>query len=988
MERADFAGTDSLLNPFTSRLALLLNICPSFFNVVHMTLNIRHTVLLLLLSLFSSSLCAQLVGFETAVPPAFTTSAPGSTLSLSAAYAKEGSRSLEWNFEPGDTLHVATAPFALDAAAEKRLGITLWIFNETPQPDSIRFEFLTPEGTVTYHFAYRLSAAGWRACWIAFEHMRGDGQLAAIAGYRLVAPSRAGRIFLDRLTFPMKQMNARTTPDAQLPYNNSLTFRDLWHWCRVWQWEQYAYNLPLAASLTVSQQHQLRIIEQRVSDAVCSSSAPPAQVAAAYRVFEAAHIRRSGTGFTGAPLVAPDELDRQAGELSWNDLETMLYGFALDAVCNHSGRSRSNYFLVFDYALDQGFAFGSGMGTNHHYGYQVRRIYTSAWLMRHAIAARPNSSALRSALCFWAALQETRLPYQYGRDELLDSWHTLLLPKTIAALLLPDERERERALRALSRWLSTSLTCTPGTIGGIKVDGTTFHHGGFYPAYTTGVLATVGQFIAFTRGTDYEVSAAGRQTLKSAFVAMRTYCNLYEWGTGISGRHPFGGSMKADDVAAFASLALAGDLSGKGDAFDAELAADYLRLLAGASTPQARYFMQQGITPAAAPQGFFVYNYGSAGIFRRADWMVTLKGYNTDVWGAEIYAKDNRYGRYQSYGSVQIMGKGNPVSRAGSGFREQGWDWNRLPGTTTVHLPFHLLDSPLRGTTMAKSRETFSGCSSLAGTNGLFAMKLMERDLKNFTSDFVARKSVFCMGNRMICLGSGITNSNTVYPTETTLFQVSSAGNAPSSADAYWITDGYDNYYHVSDGTVRTQIALQQSPHEKTRALTQGVFSSAWIDHGKAPRSGTYEYLVLIQPDAAALAKTTMDYRVLRRDNVAHIVFDQPTGITAYAVFEALCPEADELFRSLPAQTLVMRQTLTTGRLLLSVCDPNLNIDEKEFTTNHPSRVIEKTLVLQGHWELSAPLASVRVSHRAGETVLLVSCQHGQPVACLLHQPS
>lgn len=85
--------------------------------------------------------------------------------------------------------------------------------------------------------------------------------------------------------------------------------------------------------------------------------------------------------------------------------------------------------------------------------------------------------------------------------------------------------------------------------------------------------------------------------------------------------------------------------------------------------------------------GFFVYNYGSAGIFRRADWMVTLKGYTTDVWGAEIYAKDNRYGRYQSYGSVQIMGKGNPVSRAGSGFVREGWDWNRLP----VRLPFIFL---------------------------------------------------------------------------------------------------------------------------------------------------------------------------------------------------------------------------------------------------------------------------------------------------------
>lgn len=47
----------------------------------------------------------------------------------------------------------------------------------------------------------------------------------------------------------------------------------------------------------------------------------------------------------------------------------------------------------------------------------------------------------------------------------------------------------------------------------------------------------------------------------------------------------------------------------------------------------------------------------------------------------------------------------------------------------------------------------------------------MERELKNFTPDFVARKSVFCFGNRMICLGSGIKNSNNSYSTETTLFQ-------------------------------------------------------------------------------------------------------------------------------------------------------------------------------------------------------------------------
>ena len=55
--------------------------------------------------------------------------------------------------------------------------------------------------------------------------------------------------------------------------------------------------------------------------------------------------------------------------MSWNDIETMLAGFAYDACYNQNEISKKNYFTVFDYAIDQGFAFGSGMGTNHHYGY-------------------------------------------------------------------------------------------------------------------------------------------------------------------------------------------------------------------------------------------------------------------------------------------------------------------------------------------------------------------------------------------------------------------------------------------------------------------------------------------------------------------------------------------------------------------------------------------------------------------------------------------
>ncbi|TGY09672.1 chondroitinase family polysaccharide lyase [Bacteroides muris (ex Afrizal et al. 2022)] len=950
--------------------------------------------LLFILTYLSSSAFAQFVSFEEEIPCNFKSS-DKQELALSSSYYKEGSKSLEWKFSPNSILDIPSeSVFTLEGDN----GITLWIYNEKPQQDSLRFEFYSPNGHVSHHFGFRLYAAGWRACWISFKHMQGDKQDKKIAGYRIIAPNRTGRVFIDRLTFPVKKINDRTTPDLQMPTNNSLTYRDLWHWCRVWQWEQYQYDLPLSESLTTDEKQELATIEARLTAILDTPKAPKKGISKAYSTFKAANIRPSSNGFTGAPVVAPDELNRRKGELSWNNLEDMLSGFAYDAYYNHSAQSAKNYFLVWDYAINQGFAFGSGMGTNHHYGYQVRKIYTTAWLMRDAIWKAPNRDNILSALIFWSALQETRIPFQYGRDELLDSWHTLLMAKTVSALLFVDERERARALAGLSRWLSGSLQYSPGTIGGIKVDGTTFHHGGFYPAYTTGVLAIVGQFIALTSHTRYVPTMEARQVLKSAFISMRNYCNIYEWGIGISGRHPFGGSMKENDVAAFAYLALAGDLSGESNTFDHHLAADYMRLCNN-DTPEAIYFRKEGITPAKAPQGFFVYNYGSAGIFRRNDWMVTLKGYTTDVWGSEIYRKDNRYGRYQSYGSVQIMGY---PSRKASGFDENGWDWNRLPGTTTIHLPFDLLDSPLPGTTMAHSKENFSGSSSLEGKNGMFAMKLMERNLKNFTPDFVARKSVFCFNNRMICLGTGISNSNASFPTETTLFQSTfQKGKSDIYVDGklkdvpfhqelndgkrHCIQDGYNNYYLVNGDNVQIQIARQDSHHEKNRAKTQGTFASAYINHGAAPQNAGYEYMVLIQPSPKELdaARRKAPYQILHKDSIAHVVIDKQTGITAYAAFETYLPQKDELFLSIPAETMVM-QKQSGSNLLLSVCDPNLNISEKAFTTKEPSRPIEKKLILKGQWKCKTLQEDVTVEVGQTETVLTVTCRHGQPIEFIL----
>lgn len=95
-------------------------------------------------------------------------------------------------------------------------------------------------------------------------------------------------------------------------------------------------------------------------------------------------------------------------------------------------------------------------------------------------------------------------------------------------------------MKSLGVWLSGSLGFTPGTIGGIKPDGTTFHHGGFYPAYSTGAFAMIGYFCKATRGTDFTLSEQARRNFKLALMTMASYTDLRDWGLGLAGRHPFG----------------------------------------------------------------------------------------------------------------------------------------------------------------------------------------------------------------------------------------------------------------------------------------------------------------------------------------------------------------------------------------------------------------------------------------------------------------
>ena len=979
---------------------------------------------LMALLLLSSSLYAAInpqYGFESGVPQ-FVKVAGRGQVSPSTEKFKDGKQSLKFSWL-GQSEMVFSNYADIEASMKVQgAGIIVWIYNTSAMNAPLRFTFKDWNNQEICHFDFNMDFTGWRTAWIKYADMPspdghyGDKKLAErntnVAKMTVTAPRTvpSGTIYMDRLTFSKTKLHDQITPDQQIPQNNCNLTRSLWHWCRLWDWENYP-ELQ-AVELTDNVRGELKRVEERLDKWAASNNPSSNYVEStllkrADEAYTKYGIRRLEDGsVTGAPLLSDDEFNNSLGEMRIRFVQEIIYWYALDYLYNGNKSNLDRIFNTFDHAIDQGWAYGSGMGTNHHYGYQIRDLYKAMWILRDEIAKRGKTELYVKTLSYWSGIAEVRKPYQVGRDGILDAWHTLGNARVISAMMQPDEGFRAAYIKALSEWISSSLNYSPGTMGGLKPDGTTFHHGGHYPAYSVGAFAALGDFCGFVQGTSLNLTKEARTNFKYALLTLDNYTNLRDWGLGVCGRHPFNGNIPYADVNAFGRLALCGDLTGDGESgVDPQLGGAYLAL-GGKEKEITAAIKKAGVQPWSPAEGFSVYNYGAFGIHRRGDWMLTLKGYNSDVWASEIYAADNRYGRYLSYGSVQLIGPEKPLSAKSSGYSQEGWDWNHIPGTTTIHLPYDLLDSPLKGTLMEKNSSRFPGVSSLEGQNGCLAFTYTEKDRERFCAGATATKSVFCFDNRIIFIGTGITN-NSAYPTHTTLYQLrldqtneeididddftsafpfSYRQNKSKSAV---ISDTHHNFYFIKDArNLVITKEKQTSPMDtkkweqaKINGMKEGNFATAYLDHGVSPRECGYEYMMLIAPSSKEVSKfkKKLPYTVLRADNGAHIVRDGITGITAYILYKEYSGN-DALLAYADKETIVMEKTDEKGLTVMSVCTPDLGLTEKKYTTDECVKPLQRKVVLSGEFRLDGDYDNVRACVENGRTVLEVSCLGGQPV--------
>ncbi|MFQ1023427.1 chondroitinase family polysaccharide lyase [Avibacterium paragallinarum] len=974
----------------------------------------------------------------------------GSQLSLSSLRSITGKTSLEWNWQAGSSIvfhrdyYVPTDAESFQALGRKATPLfSFFIYNETPIDDYLVVDL--GQGVTAYNsgdagLRVKLNFKGWRAIGVSLNNdmeyremagagtaggtqdgsgTGGDGPAFSLArgigsnidSVRFTAPSaiKKGRFFIDHIML--------SVDDARYQWS------DYHVKTRITEPEvKYQYSpLPKVSS---AQLHQdLNTVEQRFKQFLLTENDPRFKenidFKALQKIFTSFNIQKNADGvITGRHVLTGKQKNRyQVGHMRAEDKKyfdeyidladysTLMYNISLAYNKSHNNKERQQlakmYVLLSEHLIDQGFYKGSGLITTHHWGYSSRWWYLSAFLMKDVLADAGLQSTIYDALLWYAREFKDSFDMVLTPDSSdLDYYNTLARQHFALLFLENNVEERGRLISSFANYISGSLSQTvPGTKDGLRPDGTAWRHNGNYPGYSFPAFPNMAALAYLFSGTAFALKDAAYQNLKKALVSAWIYSNPYT-GIALGGRHPFKTESLYTIVDAYRWLALANN--GK---VDTELASIYLTI-SGKTAKQSAVIFNQEILPAKLPQGFWAFNGGAFGIHRFNDKMVTLKTYNSNVWSSEIYFEENRYGRYQSNGSAQILSHKKPNEQ---GFIENGWDWNRLPGTTAIHLSLDKLNSPIVHTLMLRGETPYNGTSSLLQKYGMMASHLLSPSrLQHFDPSFTAKKTVLAADDHLIMVGTDIRSGNNNQNVETTLFQLSnvSSGNAifngknvtsatpQSFKTGDWLIDGDGNGYLITNAPLgyvvkQKQHSIQGEPDVRyigmERKKTEGVFSSAWLDHSKQGNNAGYEYLVVLDANpskmqalANALKKGEKPYHFQAQSN-AHIVKDKLSGVNGYAFYSSGSID-DDLVSSVNMPAIVMAKQ-EGNQLTLSGVTTKLNIANEK----RPKPLLVK-VSLKGAWKVKQSNPNVKVTTSATNTEVIFSSFFGIPQEVILQK--
>ena len=280
---------------------------------------------------------------------------------------------------------------------------------------------------------------------------------------------------------------------------------------------------------------------------------------------------------------------------------------------------------------------------------------------------------------------------------------------------------------------------------------------------------------------------------------------------------------------------------------------------------------------------------------------------NSDrIWKYEAINLENRNAWYHGDGMIYIYAKGFDYGHRF--FR--GVDPYRIPGVTCTDQV--RVEENIRGGIFNGS--AFAGGVS-CGEYGIAAMELSPSENPYFVPDLYVKKSYFFLGDEIVALGSGITDTSgartyTVIENKNFApddrFTVDGENVGDISADTSFDTvnrlyfSGMGGYVFPEKTEVYARIADAvngaKSPNytnfyqdrNSRNSENENRFLQIWTDHGYNPENAGYCYAYLPDADETEVAAYNFadSVTVIRRDEKVHAVRKASFGIEGYVFFE------------------------------------------------------------------------------------------------------
>ena len=766
-------------------------------------------------------------------------------------------------------------------------------------------------------------------------------------------------------------------------------------------------DLPLIAS-TAEIENEINLIVSRYSDDYLGTSAPSASsLSSAESDYAALGITVNNGVITGnniANLSTLSFLKTFARHLKFNPTDTNIATKANNAVWWASQE-------ICDGNLDVDVR-----------GYDYRNFGRPTILLKDFLTQTVKDlfaytlyKTTENFLHYWVANYDEA--HQIANDAIdTDQMYTKSDILMVYSIWQDSPEERYRYMRGFKRYMDRFFTYSVGTTNGIKPDGTSFHHWAAYNNYMYS-FNTASNNVYLLRDTRFQVESGSYKLFRDAILIHMLQANDF----GIQALSTCG--RKPDSRETTVSLEKISNLSIAGGEILGLSTADpilagYINRVDGIN-PSFNY---NTITPFE--EGFIQINHANAGFLRENNWVAFAKGFSNGLWGTETYISSNRYGRYQSYGALEIIYPGNKLS--GNGYDVNTWNWNYSPGTTVIRLPWDKLHAE-RARIDERQIKNFAGSLTFRkkqndflvetyGDFGMFAMDFQEMEDQGFSTvyssnnhngTFTFKKSYFLFDDIIICLGSGISNNDSSNNTITTLFQrVDNKGISPNvngtsqsslgevSFDGNsnnWLLSNYNTGFYLISGNYNLKIKkeLQQVPyHTQIWPANIGsnqiqTYYTGYLDHGLSPNNKNYEYIVLPNSDATkmlqldlAIAGGNKPYTVHQQDANAHIVEHKAKNIFAYAVFNNLNNISFENIKTINNSCLVMTENdVDNNNLRLAVSNPDLGIESRSYQPV-TDKLIDITL--HGEWNLIESNPNVQlISSNSTETILQFNTKNG-----------